>query len=305
MITETNQSNQPITPEATPEVQVPSISSGASMVELSISVWTGRKLDKSVSAEITAQKQAAQGVASVSKKLLGDCAELVAVQKFAANVRNTHYVMTMPWSDSGMRLLTTAMFFDYHNKMTTAQAEFEGLVDTFLNVYAYEIMQSQAKLGNLFNADEYPSTDSLRSKFKFNIAYIPMPDHGDWRLDINNEAKTIMQDSYRTYYEDKLNTAMADIWQRCYDALNRMSERLDYKDKDTKKIFRDSLVENVLDICDLLSKCNVTGDSRMEAMRINLENMFSGVTADALREDDYLRMDTKRKVDAVLSNMSW
>ncbi len=289
----------------TPETHAPSISSSASMVELSISVWTGRKMDKSVSAEITAAKQAAHGVASVSKKLLGDCATLTAVQKFAANVRNAHYDMTMPWSDSGMRLLTTAMFFDYHNKMTAAQAEFETLVNNFMDEYSYDVVQAQLKLGDLFNPNEYPTADNVRNKFRFNIAYIPMPDRGDWRLDINNEAKQVMETSYKTYYEDKLKTAMADVWQRCYDALNRMSERLDYKDKETKKIFRDSLVENVLDICDLLSKCNITGDSRMEAMRMQLEGMFSGVTADALREDDYLRMDTKRKVDDVLSNMSW
>jgi hypothetical protein len=40
-----------------PVVSVPSISSSAMLVELNISVWTGRKFDKNVSAEIDAQKQ--------------------------------------------------------------------------------------------------------------------------------------------------------------------------------------------------------------------------------------------------------
>ena len=74
----------------------PSISTAAMLVELSIGTWTGRKLDKRASKDVTSQNNAATGVASVSKRLLGDCAELDAVQKFAANARNIHYACTMP-----------------------------------------------------------------------------------------------------------------------------------------------------------------------------------------------------------------
>ena len=80
-----------------------------------------------------------------------------------------------------------------------------------------------------------------------------------------------------------------------------MSERLDYKDKDTKKVFRDSLVDNVLEVVELLSLCNVTGDTQMAAMKDKLENTLLGVTPDALREDEYLRRETKTKVDEILS----
>ena len=82
-----------------PSVNAPTIASSAVFIDLSISSWTGRKQDKRASTSITDQANAARGVASVSKKLLGDCAELDAVSKFAANARNIHYGMTMPWSE--------------------------------------------------------------------------------------------------------------------------------------------------------------------------------------------------------------
>ena len=74
-----------------PTINAPSIASSAVLIDLSISCWTGRKLDKRASNDVTAQNNAAKGVANVHKKLLGDCAELDAVQKFAANARNAHY----------------------------------------------------------------------------------------------------------------------------------------------------------------------------------------------------------------------
>jgi len=294
--------NQGVAFSAPTAIAVPSISSSAMLVELSISTWTGKKTDRKVSNEVTLHKNAASGVVNVSKKLLGDCAELDAVQKFVGNVRNAHYAMTQPWSDTGLRLLSTAMFHKrYQKEMSAHQAEFDTLVDKFLNAYDWEITQAQAKLGDMFSVSDYPSKEELKHKFKFQLVQMPLPDAGDFRLDVNNEAQDILKKQYAEHYERMLESAMKDIWDKAYEALNKMSERLDYKDADTKKIFRDSLVDNVMDVVELLSLCNVTNNQQMSAMKSKLENALLGVTPDALREDEYLRKETKGKVDEILS----
>lgn len=296
-----NEINEVVKPNI--NASIPSISSSAMLVELSISSWSGRKLDKTASKEIVAQKNAAVGIANVNKKLLGDCAELDAVLKFAANSRNSHYAMTMPWSDTGLRLLPTAQFFEYEKHMSALRNEYERLVGVFLQAYEWEIVQSQVKLGDMFNRDEYPTTDSLRGRFRFNMNYIPLAEAGDFRLDINNEASQVLAEKYQEYYATQLQTAMADVWGRVHDALSKMSERLDYSDKDTKKVFRDSLVENVIDLLGLLDVCNVTGNTDMTTMRMKLEDTLRGVTPDALREDEYLRLRTKQNVDSIIKSL--
>ena len=52
--------------------QTPSISSSAMLVELNISVWTGRKFDKGVSAEVAFNKQADNNSGNYNKKLFLD-----------------------------------------------------------------------------------------------------------------------------------------------------------------------------------------------------------------------------------------
>jgi hypothetical protein len=285
-----------------PAVNAPSISSSAVLIDLSISVWTGRKLDRKASDDITTQAGAAKGVANVSKRLLGDCAELDAVQKFAANARNSHYSMTMPWSDLGMRLCPTAKYIaanGYERTMTGMQQEFHKLVANFLQAYDWEISQAQLKLGALFNSDEYPTRDSLESKFRFRFVAVPVPDAGDWRLDIGNEAAQAMREQYEKFYSDQLRDAMGDVWKRAHDALSRMSERLDYADHETKKRFHDTLVTNVLDIVDLMGTCNLTNDPTMADAQRRLDQALRGVTSEALKEDAHLRAQTKRKVDEV------
>lgn len=289
--------------QTAPAIATPTISSSAMLVELSIGAWTGRKKDKKASEEVTTNKGAAVGVAAVNKKLLGDCVELDAIQKFVANVRNAHYAMTLPWSDTGLRMLPTAAFFTYQQNMTAFQNEFGTLVDKLLAAYGWEITQAEVKLGELWNPDEYPTADRLREKFRFNINYIPLPEVGDWRVDMEKETVATLQDHYKSYYSGALETAMQDVWERMHTSLSKMSERLDYTDDANKKIFRDSLVDNVIDIVDLLRDFNVTGDTHMEAMRQKLEDAMRGVTPDALREDQSFRADTKRSIDAILKSL--
>lgn len=285
--------------QTTTQFSAPSISSASMLVELSIGTWTGRKLDKRASQDVTAQNHAAKGVANVNKKLLGDCAELDAVNKFVSNARNVHYACTMPWSDTGLRLLPTKQYFKYHAEMTALQAEFVRLVNVFLDAYDWEIQNAQLRLGALFNPDEYPTRDKLEPRFRFQFTYLPLPSAGDFRIDIEAEAQQELASKYESCYAEQYKKAMADVWQRAYAAVSKMSERLDYGDDANKKVFRDSLVSNVQEIVDLLDTCNVTGDATMQEAKERLERALQGVTPDALRDDAYLRAQTKQRVDEV------
>lgn len=293
-----------------PKISVPSISSAAMLVELSVSVWTGIKKDKRASQDVEAQNGADTGVAKVSKKLLGDCAELKAVQDFTANVRTgIHYAMTMPWSNSGLRLLPTAKYFDYTKTMTALEADWWKLVETFLAAYDWEAAQAQAKLGSLFARDEYPTVEKLREKFRFSVNYIPMPEAGDWRVDMQAEAREVLTAHYEKFYSEQTQRAVTATWTVAAEALTAMSDRLADPDaggkanKNGSKVFRDSLVENMLDAIDKLEVFNLTGDQTMQTMQKRLRQLMDGVTPDALREDRDYRLAVKREVDAAIKSL--
>ena len=194
------------------------------------------------------------------------------------------------------------MFFDYQKEITRMEQEFNTLVDTFLSSYDKLVLQAQMKLGTLFNQDDYPPVDMVRDKFKFSVKFAPVPEVGDWRVNVGQEAEAILKESYANYYQANLESAYADVWERTHEALTRMSEKLS---GDKKQIFRDTLVSNVVDMVDLLEKFNVTGDQKMRTAKHKLESVMLGITPDALREDDHLRHDVKGKVDSLLKEFSW
>jgi len=105
-------------------------------------------------------------------------------------------------------------------------------------------------------------------------------------------------EQYQGFYQTKLNDAMADAWNRLHDCLSHMSDKLAGEEK---QLFRDSLVGNAVQLCDLLTRLNVTSDPKLEACRKKLESALSGLGADDLRKDDDVRLDVKSKVDEILS----
>ena len=301
MLTQINpQSSDSLQPTPT---EAPTLASSSMLVEVNISNWAGRKKDKRASADVTSANHADTGVASVNKKLLANSDTLKAIQTHVTAVRAMHANMTMPWSNSGLRLLPTAQYFKYSQAMSEMQNEFDRLVSNFLDSYNDEVVDVQLKLGDLFSRDDYPTVETLQRKFGFSMNYMPLPDAGDFRVDIGNDALAEVQEKYSEFYAKQYNTAMNDVWTRLHKALTSMSERLDYGSKEDKKVFRDSLVGNVNDMIELLRVCNVTNSSQMSAMANSLEEAMSGVTPDALREDDTFRAETKAAVDAAIKSL--
>jgi len=285
----------------TPTVSAPTISSSAMLVELGISTWTARKKDRSATADVLSQNYASRSAGNFIKNLMYGCAELVAVQKFAANTRALHYNMTVPWSDSGLRLLPTAKYFDYHKQMTQMQAEFYRLVDTFLDAYDWQVAQMHIKLGNLFHRDEYPTTDSIRSKFAFRMSYIPVPDAGDWRVEIENDAQEALRAQYETFYQTQMERAMGDLWERLHTELERFVKQLDVDVDGKKGKIYDSTIEHVQHLADMLEHCNFTNDPALQLAQRKLTSALSGVCREDLIKNEGFRADLKRDMEAAIA----
>lgn len=283
-------------------VETPTLATAAMLVEVNISTWAGRKKDKRATSQVERDNHAASGVANVTKKLLADCDELSAIHKFASAVRVSHYSMTLPWSDSGLRIIPTARYFDYHKQMTTFQTEFNRLVDNFLNAYEWEINRVHLSLGALFNRDEYPTVDSLRDKFNVRISYMPIAQAGDFRVDISHEAERQLREHYEKQMGERLQQATNDIWVRLRPLLDRASTQLNDEDGKKKKIY-DTLVSNIEETISLMEVCNITNDPEIRRVSFELTRALRGVTTDTLRNSATQRHNTKQSIDAIMASL--
>lgn len=282
------------------------IQNSSVLVDLNLSVWTGRKMDKKTSDEVVAAKSArSKNAATVSKHLLAGNDTLTRIQKHAGMIRTWHYEQTLPWSDGGSRLLPMKSFFDYKAKLGEFEQEFNDMIDEFVTEYPVLVSAAAFQLGDLFDRNEYPEVESLQERFKFKYVFLPVPEMGDFRVDVGTDAKAELQAQYDKFYQAKLESAMKDMWDRLHTSLSNLSERLDYSDGGVKKVFRDSLVTNALEVCGMLSNLNVTNDPKLEDARRRLEQTLSGIEATDLRESPALRNDVKTRVDSILKSFDF
>jgi hypothetical protein len=281
----------------------------AMLAEFNASVWTARKLDKGATEEVvTAKRAGAKDAARVNKHLLAGRNELEVIQSMIGRARQYVYDNTLPWSDSGLRLLPTINFEKFATKMNELEQEFEDLVKNFVTIYPTLITAQAMALGDMFKRDDYPSQNEIMTKFSFRVNYMPVPTAGDFRIDVGNAAMDDIKAKLQRLADERVEQAMADVRKRLGDHLKRMSDRLttDYVAGEAKpRKFHDSLVEGALELCDMTKALNVTGDADLESTRSQLEQLLCNVSPTELRKNAAVRDDVKKNVDAILDKFSF
>lgn len=282
------------------------VARAAMLVDLNIAIYSGRKQDRTTQAEVTLAKgSGSKKAASVYKNLFAECKELEAITKFQARARSEHYRLTLPWNDRGARLLPTVSLLDYKQVMNRYQQEFDRLVDAFLIKYSTLVAAAAFQLGTLFDRKEYPDAAQVAGRFRMDIAFVPLPTSGDFRLDVESEVQRELMEQYDRRLAEQLASATKDSWTRLYDALQRLSDRLTVDEDGKKKIFHDTIVTGAVELCELLTAMNVTQDPQLESARRKLQEVLLGVTPKELRDEDGTRVLTKQKVDEILSAFDW
>jgi len=194
---------------------------------------------------------------------------------------------------------------DYKTTMNNYEQTFEFMCDNFFNEYPRLVAEAPIALKGLYKAEDYPDLEEVRSKFGFRRTVKPVPEAGDFRLDIPAQDLTDMRDEFTKQQDKKLQDAMREPWERLHEVLLAMSKKLEDTGDDVKKRYHDSLISNPLELCELLTKLNVTNDPKLEEARRQVELAMVGADIEEIKEDSGSRGALKSKVDAILQKFEW
>ena len=283
-----------------------SITSSAVLVELNISVWTANKQDKEAASEMLTTKGAqAVDAVQVRKNLMAGTTLRKQIADYAAGCRLWHNTRTLPWADKGPRLLATSLFMDYKAELNVRRATFIQMKDDFAREYPKLLQTRAMALGDLHNPDDYPSVDEVMSKFGFKVVFSPVPESGDFRLDIPQQELEAVRQSYDDAFDTRLAEAMRLPWEKLHDMLNGMTAKLAEGDEETKRRWHDTFLTNAQELCSMLTHLNITKDPKLEAARRQLEVALIGQDIDDIKENEATRAELKDKLDAILKGYDW
>jgi Protein of unknown function (DUF3150) len=288
------------------EMKAPNISiaSMAMLVELRISTWTARKRDVGTTEDLNRAKNADSDAGSVYKYLMAGSDHLKKIEKYAAKCRAWNGQQTLPWM-KGIGLLPMDNFFDYRQQLGTMESNFNALVNDFITAYPTIVSAQAFKLGDYFDASEFPDVSTLPRKFKFEYNFLPVPESGDFRLKCEEAVRQDLAEQYERMFNDRLAEAMRDPWDRLHDALTHIASRLTDQEGGERNIFRDSLINKPLELCSLLTKLNITNDPQLEEARRMLEKALSRADLQDLRDHADARAELKNDVQSIIGKFNW
>lgn len=253
----------------------------AVLVNFSIRAWSARRPDFKVTYAST----------NSANDLLQQ------IQKIAGSARNFHYSYTLSWHNDGSRVLPTALFASYMEKMQEMRQAYESAVDAFCDAYPSYLANAKTVLDNIFNAANYPDVMMIRSKFAFEVRILPCPSADDFRVDLSGMICDALKQELQTRLQETLLAAQRDVCERIMECVGHMAEKLAAFKPAAKRgdraagIFRDSLVENVRELTALLPGLNVTEDKMIVEFTERIEDGLCKVDAGMLREDERARAD--------------
>ncbi len=275
-----------------------SLTERAMLVRVSIGYWTGRKKDGQASEEVAKEKNAARDAGTWWTRLMPKSA-ISPVQNAVMAGRVLNNNLTLPWMDGGVRVLPAEMFFDYSKQMREAEEKFDAAVKEFCDKYTERLADARERLGDLYKPEMFPTAREIKSKFHWSVNYLPLPDSKDFRVDLGAETTKAIQQDIEAQTQTALEASMRDLWDRLYKVIGKVAERL----SDPKNIFRDSLIGNVTELCDLLPHLNVMGDEKLEDMRQQVLKTITSQKPDELRVNETERDKTAKAAKSILDTM--
>lgn len=293
------------TPVASPSTESGSITDRAMLISLTIRQWSATRHDKRASKEVSDNHSSDPTMGRYNKSLVAKDA-LAKLTEIKSKARTEHYARTLPWNDDGRRILTSAGYFAYSQKMADLRAEWESAVNHFDHAYPRYVADARTKLNGLFDPSEYPDINSIRSKFEFSTRVDPMPSSEDFRVYLGNAETARIKRDIQEQAQQTINAAMRDVWKRCYDVTSKMSERLKGYSVNQDKVtgaFRDSLVSNVSDLLDLLPSLNLTHDPTLDSIAKDMRDNLTSYSPDELRDQDSARQRVADSADKILAVM--
>jgi hypothetical protein len=279
----------------------------AMLVNLSVSIWSARKHDIRISDKVAADHGADRSMGRYAKHLIPR--ELLTAVNAANNaLRDHHNLNTLAWGDDGTRILPAANYLGYQEQQQKLEDNFGRAVRDFVACYPDYVETARKALNGLFDARDYPAPARIIEKFGVRRHFMPVAQPNDFRVRLGDAQVAQIRAEIETRNAELIENANRDLWQRVHEVTAKLVERLTAFEVDPVSgtrlhPFRDSLVENVRSLLELMPRLNITGDAQIERVRQELADKVARHDPETLREDRILRAEVVDAASGILAQM--
>ena len=257
------------------------------------------KADKELAASLSASYGAEEKRTRVSKKIL-QCAELDAIKEFDGDTRKVFKEKTAPWGDDGWRILKATDVKQLKSYIDDRTGDREALVQAFIDKYNRLIEEDKRELGGMWKHEDYPTIEKVIETFaigedplEIEVISTEVP---DFRAEMSDEEVDEIEANVRKNVEKKQEQALAVVYGRVLDAVNKVVERL----SDPANKFHESVIENLKTIVESLPTANFTDDPKLVELGERIKkNLLTNKTVKEYRQSMPVRAEAEMEAKAI------
>lgn len=266
------------------------------------------KLDKQISADLRERMGVTDDVSLRVNKSIFTKAATDPFMKVMSEAGKYFYKVTTPWDDKGFRLLSVEIYKDFVKTYKDYTRNFRVAVESFMDGIEADINLMEETLGDAFQRSDYDhlflsngklDRDSLREQFTLELEYGTVADSNDIRASLTDDDKAIIAEHITEKNNAKFAASQKHIIVTLHEHIMKIHERL----CESENIFRDTLIDNLEDLCDLIPKMNIAGDPALNKLATDAKQVLCKWDAQTLRENPDTRKKVAEDADKILGNM--
>lgn len=259
------------------------------LVDVAISMWDGRRLDRKASRQITEINDAKDEKALRVNKLLVSEESMKPYMTAASAIRTHHKAVTLPWRDKGARLLPRLIYMKFMERHAELEQAYIDAVEEFcFQKYPAEIDRAIFRLTKAYNQEDYDSPERMRQRFKVHVDIDAINDPDDFRVKMDADAVERIKEDIQAKTNQRVQEAMADVWLRVEKTVTHFAGRMatqvgEVKEGGRRPSLYDTTLTNLQNLVDVLPAMNVTGDKNLTKLHKKLHNSIYRYAIDDLK----------------------
>jgi hypothetical protein len=207
--------------------------------------------------------------------------------------------LTLPFPEPGIRLIRQEQIDRFNEQMKAFRDELHDGVAKLDEHYDDLKAAARRRLGELFNASDYPP--SLRGLFDLAWEF-PNIQPPDYLLQLNPTIYDQEKARIAARFEEAVRLAEQAFVQEFSGLVTHLCERLS-AEAGEKKIFRDTAVTNLVEFFNRFKQLNIHSSDQLDELVAQAQGLVRGIEPQALRANETLRQHIATQLSSVQASL--
>jgi hypothetical protein len=204
--------------------------------------------------------------------------------------------LTLPFPDPGIRLIRQQQIDVFNEEMTRLRTDLQEAVSKLDGHYTELKSAARRRLGELYDPNDYPP--SLRHLFNVEWDF-PNVEPPDYLLQLNPAIYEQERNRVATRFEEAVQLAEQAFISELGKLVSHLTERLSADETGERKVFRDSVVTNLVEWFDRFRQLNVRSNEQLDALVQQAQRIVAGHEPQDLRDNEALRQHVASQLSGV------